>query len=253
MKSRISTILDSFASLAMIAASAAVIWFTVAARKTPAFPGPPTPPPAVEQVTVPGTYDVLDPSPSSRQPARVALIEFSDFECPFCGKFAREVLPNLQRDFVITGKVEHVFLHFPLKDIHKRAMAAAAAAECARHQGKYWEMHDRLFANQVALGADDLVRHAGAIGLDPRRMATCLEAPPDPAIETDITLAQQLGVSSTPTFFIGEIQNDRRVRLVRKIRGAQSYNVFKGALDEVLAVKGSASLDAGRLQHRSLN
>jgi protein-disulfide isomerase len=96
--------------------------------------------------------------------AKLTLIEFSDFQCPFCGRHDRDTAPQIDKEYVTTGKLRHVFLDFPLESIHKVAFKAAEAANCAGEQGKYWEMHHRLFENQNKLEA--LTHHAEAIGLD---------------------------------------------------------------------------------------
>jgi protein-disulfide isomerase len=92
--------------------------------------------------------------------AKVTLIEFSDYQCSFCGRHFSQTLPRLMTEYVKTGKVKYVLRDFPLEPIHPLAFKAAEAARCASDQGKYWEMHDRLFSNQQALGPKDLPRHA---------------------------------------------------------------------------------------------
>ena len=86
-----------------------------------------------------------------RPDAPVTLVEFSDYQCPFCGRFFSATLSTLKRDYIDTGKVRYVFRDYPLAQIHPQARKAAEAAHCAGDQGKYWEMHDRLFRNQKAL------------------------------------------------------------------------------------------------------
>lgn len=107
--------------------------------------------------------------------ARVAIIEFSDFECPFCQKFSREVLPEIRRKYVATGEVLLAFRQFPLAN-HVRARPAAAASVCADRQQKFREMHDALFA-APGLSDPDLLRAAASIGLDQSRFSSCLDDP----------------------------------------------------------------------------
>ena len=97
--------------------------------------------------------------------APVTLIEFSDFQCPFCGRFFNGAFTEIERDYIKTGKVRYVFRDFPL-EFNKQAPKASEAADCAGEQGKYWEMHDKLFANQNALMVDKLKQYAAEIGLD---------------------------------------------------------------------------------------
>src|SRR5687768_9487903 len=92
--------------------------------------------------------------------AKLILVEFTDFECPFCGRHASTVYRELQRRYVDTGELQYVFRHLPLEQIHPSARRAAEAAECAGDQGKFWELHDRFFEHQKSLGPEDLVTHA---------------------------------------------------------------------------------------------
>jgi len=96
--------------------------------------------------------------------ARVTIIEISEYECPFCGRFVDEVLPQLTKEYIDTGKVKYFFQDFPL-DMHAHAMNASEAALCAGEQGKYWQMHDQLFAHRDALESTNLTAYAAAIGL----------------------------------------------------------------------------------------
>jgi protein-disulfide isomerase len=124
----------------------------------------------------------------------------------------------------------------PLESIHKEAFKAAEATHCARDQGKYWEMHGRLFANQRQLGRDDLTQHAQALGLDKGAFERCLESGKHAdAIRKDLAEAQRLQVTGTPTFFIGVVgPNDSEMKAT-KLVGAQPYAAFKAAIDRLLA------------------
>ena len=97
--------------------------------------------------------------------ATVVIVEFSDFQCPYCGSAATGAVAQIMKDYVDTGKVKLVFKNFPLS-FHQYAEKAAEAAECARDQGKFWEMHDKLFSNQNALTVNDLKGYAGELGLN---------------------------------------------------------------------------------------
>ena len=154
--------------------------------------------------------------------APVTLVEYSDFQCPFCAR----VMPTLKRVKETYGdQVRIVWKDFPLTAIHPQAFGAAQAAHCAQEQGKFWEYHDRLFANQQALEPDSLKTHAAAVGLDAAAFSACL----DTAKYADLVQAQMgvgtsLGVSSTPTVFING----------RLVSGAQPYAVFTKIIDEEL-------------------
>jgi protein-disulfide isomerase len=171
--------------------------------------------------------------------ARLTIIEFSDFECPFCGRYARDTYTQLDREYIATGKARYVFRNFPLESIHPNAFRAAAASICAAEQGKYWEMHDRLFQNQTALAAGALAGHAVAIGADAAKFNACMGSErATPRIRQDQADAQKAGVGSTPSFLIGvTTAGDTKVRAVRMIRGAQPFATFKATIDQLLAAK----------------
>lgn len=169
--------------------------------------------------------------------ARLTVIEFSEYQCPFCSRHVKNTVPQLDKEYVQTGKVKYVFRDLPLESIHKNAFKAGEAAHCAGEQGKFWPMHDRLFDNQQSLEAAKLVEHATAIGVDAKKFQACLDAGKyGPEIRKDIADAERLGVSATPTTLIAVSQpNDPNVKVVKVIRGAQDYKVFKAAFDELLS------------------
>lgn len=155
--------------------------------------------------------------------AAVEVIEFVDFQCPFCGSYARETLPKIEREY--GEEIRYVSMHLPLP-IHEHAVIAARAAECAFAQARYWEFHERLFADQEQLGRSDLLDHAAHLGLDETAFEACLEADETrEQVDADAAVAAELAVASTPTFFVaGE-----------PIVGAQPFAAFKSAIDEALA------------------
>ena len=178
------------------------------------------------------------PSRGSRN-AKLTLVEFSDYQCPFCGRYFHETLPQIEQDYVKTGRVRYVFRNFPLEAIHKEAFKAAEAANCAGEQGRYWEMHDRLFANQQALAPAELPGHASTLGLDAPRFQQCLDgAKYAAAIRQDMSEAQEAGVRGTPSFFIGLTGSDgSRVKTLKRITGAVPYATFKEAFDSLLSAQ----------------
>ena len=130
----------------------------------------------------------------------VELTEFGDFECPYC----RDAAPSLRRVLErMDGRVRLRFRHFPIASKHPHALRAAAAAEAAGAQGKFWEMHDLLFSNQKALEDSDLVGYARELGLDVERFeADMNDAAASAAVEEDRLLGEAEGVASTPAFFV---------------------------------------------------
>jgi len=168
--------------------------------------------------------------------AKVTLVEFTDYQCPFCSRHFRDTMPQIDNDYVKTGKLRYVLRDFPLESIHPLAFKAAEAANCSGEQGKYWEMHDRLFAYQNALAAPQLPAHADAVGLDVEKFKTCLESGKYAAkLRKDLTDAQKARVTGTPTFFVGLTDSKgSEIKVVRKIVGAQNYAAFKAAIDSLL-------------------
>lgn len=149
--------------------------------------------------------------------ARVALIEFSDFECPFCGRHALTVYPELQRRFVETGKIKYSFRHLPLEQIHPSARKAAEAAECAGKQDKFWEMHDRLFKNQQSLQRDNFIAHAQTIGLKQPEFEQCFtDGQMSAKVSEDLVDARLRSLTGTPTFLLGEIGENGIVKVTKK-------------------------------------
>lgn len=177
--------------------------------------------------------------------APVTLIEYSDYQCPYCQRHFSNVMPDLVKDYVETGKLRYVMREFPIESIHPQAMKASVAALCAKDQGRYWEMHDLIFGNQRQVSADDLKAHGKTLGLDSASFDDCLES--DKYIEqirNDLQEGQKLGVRGTPSFVIGttDPQDPDKVTATKFIRGAQPLTAFKQAIDELLAAgaeKGS--------------
>jgi protein-disulfide isomerase len=164
--------------------------------------------------------------------ARVVMVEFADFQCPYCARFAHDTLPQIIADY--GDKVLFVFRNLPLP-MHPDAFKAAEAGECAFQQGAFWQYHDMLFANQGALGVDSLKRYAVATGLDVTAFDECLDSGATAsAVDADIAAGYQAAADAgltqfgTPAFFING----------RPIIGAYPYDEFKRVIDEELAKAG---------------
>jgi protein-disulfide isomerase len=170
-----------------------------------------------EPITLEGTVVRGDPT------AKIALIVFSDFQCPFCGKLARDTFPALEDHFVRQGKVLVAFRQFPLEVIHPFAGKAAEAVECAGRQGKFWQMHDLLFQDQKHLDESSLRQRAQNLGLDRAQFASCLGGQATATIHEDIDMANSLHITSTPTILIGIIQPDGRVKVTRRFAGVPQF------------------------------
>jgi protein-disulfide isomerase len=138
--------------------------------------------------------------------APVTLVEYGDYECPYCGAAHRSVEQVLR---VMGDDLRFVFRHFPLSQIHPHARQAAEAAEAAGAQGRFWEMHDLLFENQARLGLRDLIAYAGALDLDLERFVTDLRGHAYAGrLREDFLSGVRSGVNGTPTFFVNGIRHD---------------------------------------------
>lgn len=168
--------------------------------------------------------------------APVTIIEFSDFQCPFCRKFWRETLPQIKKDYLLTGKAKLVYRDFPLTQLHPGATPAAEGAECAKEQGGFWEMHDAIFEEQEQQGqgtiqftADDVKKWAAKIGLNTSKFNQCLDSGKyKQEVDKDIADGSAAGVTGTPAVFVNG----------RLIVGAQPFAAFKAVIDEELKKLG---------------
>ena len=181
-----------------------------------------------------------NPSKGARD-ARLTLVEFSDYQCPFCGRHVREVLPQIDKEYIETGKLKYVFMDLPLESIHKSAFKAAEAAQCAGEQDKYWPMHDRLFGNQKAL--EPWAAHAEAIGLDVAKFEDCMAtARSADEIRQDMAQAQKAGITGTPAFYLAYTDpGSSKVKSVTALKGARPFADFKAAIDGLLAEQPKAA------------
>jgi protein-disulfide isomerase len=172
--------------------------------------------------------------------ARIAIIEFSDFQCSYCLSYVTQTFPQIDKDYIRTGKVKYFFRNLPLTQGHPNAFRAAEAAHCAAEQGKFWEAHDRFFANQDTLNPNDWPQHAKALGLNTEKFNQCLDSGKyDDEINQDIDDAQRVGINGTPAFLIGVIApNSSKVTVNKIMMGAETYDSFKKALDETIFAQG---------------
>jgi len=159
--------------------------------------------------------------------APVTIIEFSDYECPFCERFYSQTLDQIRNQYIETGKVKIVFRDFPLS-FHQQAQKAAEAAECAGEQGKYYEMHDKLFESGVSGGVDSFKKYAEELEMNKDDFNSCLDSGEMASeVQKDFQDGQKFGVRGTPAFFING----------KMISGAQSFAIFQQAIDEELGIE----------------
>lgn len=156
--------------------------------------------------------------------APVVIIEFSDYQCPYCKRWRMQVYDPLFETY--GDKIRFVYRDFPLQSIHPEAVPAAVAANCAGEQGKYWEYHDLLFLGGKELGRDTYLAYAEELGLDMEAFQTCLESEEQrQEVLDDFNDGVRLGVRGTPTFFINGLP----------VVGAQPFNVFQNIIEQELA------------------
>ena len=202
--------------------------------------------PATGTAIVPMTNVVLN---LSRAPirgavsAKVAMVEVSDFECPFCGRYARDTAPAIKKQYVDTNRIAYAFIHMPIAT-HAFAFKASEAAACAGDQGRFWEMHDLLFARQgTALAPAYLPGKGDTLGLEKAAYTSCLTTSKHAAyIKADVAQLQQYPRTGTPTFYIGSLDPATKMfRSAVRIVGAKSFAIFQQALDEQLTRAKSAT------------
>jgi protein-disulfide isomerase len=169
--------------------------------------------------------------------APVTMIEFSDFQCPFCARFYSETLPLIKDNFIDTGLVKMVYRDFPLQSIHPNAIPAAVASECADDQGAYWEYHDMLFENvsvwgpmEIPSAVEQFKSYATDLGLDVGTFSECLDTGKYVTEVTgDYTDGVAYGVTGTPAFFLGSEQTG-----YFQLSGARPYPEFQFAIEQIL-------------------
>ena len=183
-----------------------------------------------------GTAQGPDPMAArskGRPGAPITIYEMSDFQCPYCRAFTLETMPQLEREYIATGKVRLVYVNLPLESVHKNARVAAEVAMCAAGQGRFWRMHDLLFHNQehwaeLQAPLPYLRVLADSAGLDRAALTRCLASPATAALgRADAERAHRSGAQSTPTFYIeGGL-----------LEGAAPITAFRAVLDSIYQSK----------------
>jgi protein-disulfide isomerase len=180
-----------------------------------------------------GSSSATDTRAKGSPTAPVTVYEMSDFQCPYCRRFALETFRGIEQEYISPGKVRWVFVNFPLTSIHANAVAAAATALCAARQGAFWPMHDLIYQYQetwapLKTPGPFFVSLADSVGISKPKLVECVKSP---ATESEIRFeaegAERAGASSTPTFYIeGGLMT-----------GAHPLPVFRRVLDSILATK----------------
>lgn len=171
--------------------------------------------------------------------AKVVLIEFTDYQCPFCRRAHFVILPNLTKNYIENGKIEYIKRDLPITSIHNQAQLSAEAVKCAQEQGKGWQMHDELFRVQdevggsstVFFGPTDIKFVANKTGLVIEQYDQCIKSGKyTNEVKNDIEIAKKLGFSGTPSYLIVKRGSENAVPII----GAQGVEIFSAVIDEML-------------------
>jgi len=204
-------------------------------RLTAQIPPPQPTPQQQPETNIKGTaFDIGGNPVIGSESAKLILVEFSDYQCPFCGRYARETFPQIKERYIDKGLIRYTVIDQPLA-MHPEAAKAAEASHCAEEQGKFWEMHEKMMADQDAL--KNLSSYAKALKLNVRQFEDCLNTGKyGPAVNRDMALANELGISGVPGFIIGTVdeKDPRAVTGISEIRGAAPFGNFQHELDAAL-------------------
>ncbi|GLH74773.1 thioredoxin [Geothrix limicola] len=173
--------------------------------------------------------------------ARVAILEYSDFDCSFCAKYASEIYPLIDHAYVQGGKVKYFFRDMPSPE-HPNALFKARVARCAGEQDKFWEAHDQLFKDQRPFDGEGLARFRQSLGLEEAPFTACINSNRYlDAIQRSAMGASRMQIRGTPAFLIGTLSEDGNILTAKKVfLGAESYEAFRAALEELLTGKAPA-------------
>lgn len=167
--------------------------------------------------------------------ARVAVVAFSDFNCSFCARFEKEIYPKIDERYVRSGRIRYLFRDLPDR-ADADSITKAEAARCAGEQGKFWEMHDQLFADPLPFADETARRHIRTLGIGGADFQACLESHRylEP-IRRSSAMAGRMGIHGTPAFLVGTLDATGNViRSVRIFTGAESFETFRALLDDLL-------------------
>jgi protein-disulfide isomerase len=194
---------------------------------------PPSRPATVRDAPVNAILETRDLPAEGEQQAKVALVQFSDYECPFCARHAAGVAAEIKNRFISTGLVRHVFVNLPIQS-HASATLLAKAAICAGSQNHYWEMHNRLFVDNPRT-RPEIVYLAEKLSLSVENFEACLDSPAASSrVESDTAVAKELQIRSTPSFAVGHLNQNGQVTVQKIISGAQPFSVFEETLRTAL-------------------
>jgi len=222
----IRRIAEGVSTVAVVIAASAIVYSVFFRHETasaqPAQPPLPT-----------GTVNFERSHSKGSQSAKIGIVEYSDFQCPYCAQAVKQTLPDLFKEFVDSGKVVFAFNHFPLEQIHPLSAKAALMAECGAKQGQFWTVHDFLFS-QPKLSEEVLNDVERQSGIDAAALNSCAhDVSVEQAVRQQSAKARSNNVASTPTFLIGTLEGPTTLRIVDVIRGAKPIAAFRASIDRV--------------------
>ena len=207
-----------------------VINFTSAAPTLAANNPTPTPTPTPPAAKKPNAIPVANAATADddaflgEEDAPVTIIEFTDYQCPFCSRHFTNTFPEIKKEYIDTGKVKYVLRDYPL-GFHQFAQKASEATECAEDQDKFWEMHAKVFENNKSLTAESFSKFAADLGLDTSKFDECLNSDKyAEEVKKDMAEGSASGITGTPGFFVND----------KKVTGAQPFASFKAIIEEEL-------------------
>lgn len=191
----------------------------------------------IDPMRAASSIDVADAPTLGADDAVVTLIEFSDYECPFCIRHFSQTMDQINESFIRTGRIRYVFKDFPIVQLHPEAVRAHLASRCAAEQGRFWEMHGRMFSPPGSHTPALLEARASEAGVSLEPYRECMASNRTMAgVQASVNTAMQLGANGTPAFFIGiRDPETNRVRLVQALSGAQPFAEFERVLTAVEA------------------
>lgn len=220
------SVLDVVATIVMLSASAAVLVWFLRSGPTPEFP-------EKDAVAAPNVEIEIGSAPTlGRASAPLVMLLFSDFECPFCRRFAEDILPLLRAEFVDTGKLNLAFLHLPLVSIHSNAAPAANLSTCAQRTGQFWHVHDQLF--KEPLTKTRVLQIGTSMGLEAPQLTLCTAPDINDQVQRDVESARRAGIRTTPSVLLGHRSASGAVRVQAAISGARPYGEFKATIRRLL-------------------
>lgn len=192
--------------------------------------------PARRPVKAPKQVDIPTHSLMGDKDAPVVIVEYTDYQCPYCARHSKNTLPLIKKKFVDTGKVQYAVGDYPL-GFHSQAKAAAVAAQCAAKQGKFWKMHDQIFSNAAQVREGKFEQMAAELSLDTKQFSVCLNDKNNAElIDASVAKASGYGVTGTPKFFIGRLKDGVMVD-VEVVGGASPIESFEAIVNKKLIKK----------------